>query len=129
MREQDPAGRCYQPCLHPAGIDEVLILVVSDEYEIHEVLAWNVAPDDELLSAIGPPLQPVAGALAGTIRAAALRNDSFKPMLPDYRYEFRQRCIESFGISNYRRKLRRNFVQPFPPASPVARNEYPGRAA
>jgi hypothetical protein len=46
-------------------------------------LAWNVASDDELLSAIGPPLQPVAGALTGTIRTAcALRNDSFKLMLP-----------------------------------------------
>jgi hypothetical protein len=116
LRQQNPAGRCCEPGSHPAGIDEVPTLVISDKDGIHEVSAWNVASDDELLSAISPPLQPVAGALTGTIGAAcALRNDPFETILLDRRYEFGQRCIKSFRISNCRRKLPRNFVQPFAP--------------
>ena len=66
------------------AIEEVTILVVSDKDRVHYVIVGNIPSDDEFLSAIRPPLQPVTAALAGAIYAArALGNDSFEPMVPD----------------------------------------------
>jgi hypothetical protein len=45
-------------------------MLVSDKDGIRGVMVGNVPSDDEFLSTIGPPLQPVAAALAGAIRTA-----------------------------------------------------------
>src|SRR6516162_5862030 len=64
-------GAYREPSTNAPRIDKVAIVVVPDKDGIHEVIARNVAPDHEFLTAICPPLEPVAAALSVAIRAGA----------------------------------------------------------
>jgi hypothetical protein len=55
MRQQHTTGSHSEASSDPTGVHEMAFLIISDQYRIHDPIIWNVASDDELLTAIGPP--------------------------------------------------------------------------
>src|SRR5690349_19306654 len=55
MRQQDTTGSHSEASSDPTGVHEMAFLIISDQDRIHDPIIWNVASDDELLTAIGPP--------------------------------------------------------------------------
>jgi hypothetical protein len=76
MRQQHTTGSHSEASSDPTGVHEMAFLIISDQYRIHDPIIWNVASDDELLTAIGPPFLPVPAPLPGAVWTAhALGND------------------------------------------------------
>ena len=67
MGQQETARWHREASSDPTGVHEITVLVISDQDRIHDPIIWNVASDDELKTAIGPPFEPVVAPLAGAV--------------------------------------------------------------
>jgi len=69
MRKQGPGELRRNAGANAGSAHEITALVVSDKDRIEDAPIRNITADDELLTTIRPPLDPICGALAGAVLA------------------------------------------------------------
>src|SRR5215471_5564889 len=100
MWQQEPPEIWWNSSSDAAGVNWVPAFEVPHQDRIEIVPVRDVTADDELLSAVGPPLEPIAAALARAVLAArALGHDSLKAKPFHLQHELGKRHVEGFRIS------------------------------
>jgi hypothetical protein len=67
IRQQDPPKLCWDASPDAARVHQVAALEVPDRDRIEHFAIWDVTADNEVLSAVGAPLEPTAAALARAV--------------------------------------------------------------
>lgn len=82
------------------GIHELTPLVVPDQERIDYGTIRHIAADDEVLAAIGAPLEPVPASFPRSVWAArALGDDSLELMFSYRAFQIGQWHVEGFGVT------------------------------
>ena len=98
------------------GICQRVAVVIAHQERIESArTAGTIATNHELLAAIRPPFDPIAGVARMVNTARSLCDNPFKPILTDHLNKCGRWCGERFRVANDFRRAVHDFAQLFAP--------------